>query len=142
MKPGDTGGTNGALTITNNGTIAGFLNISNVTHIVDQVTNHPESKTHTGKSAEDLFKVWIFFDENANGIKDGSDVDIYGTSGAYAAIGSMPTSCTVNQPLAASPAHTHITLKYDWPSSADDNDAQGDIITFGFTVELSQNSIP
>jgi predicted ribosomally synthesized peptide with SipW-like signal peptide len=137
LNPGESGGANGALTLANTGNVAGELTITGITHTHADGT--AESRTAGGKSIEDLLMVWIFFDEDGNGIEDGTDQAIYGDSGAYAAMVSMPATFTPNPALVLDgPGTSHITLKYNWPVSDDDNDAQGDVLTFGFTVNLTQ----
>ncbi|MBN1188532.1 MAG: hypothetical protein JXA46_02155 [Dehalococcoidales bacterium] len=147
LKPGDAGGNNGALTLKNNGTIAGYLNFSDIN--VDVTPGTGESHASDGvHDLSDALLVWIFIDANGNGVKDTGDVDLYGASTVYLSIRGIEAFdlSKVDIALAASGAAgdtTHITLKYQWANTnteAFDNSCQGDSLTFGFTVNLTQDS--
>jgi spore coat-associated protein N len=138
IKPTDSD--SATLVLNNTGTLAGYVDISNISITDDEGTN-PESETSTGKKLSDLLYVWMFWDVNHNGNFDSGDgdVDIYGTSASYAKFSAMATSYDIDEELVASNT-AGITMKYNWPSSADDNDAQGDTTTMTFTVELDQQA--
>lgn len=135
LKPTDSGGA--TLTVENNGTVAGTLDLSSIS-IIDAEGTNPESETAGGNGLSDLLTVHVFFDVDGDGTYDvGTDTDIYGTSASFAQFSAMAASYDSDYALAAS-GTVYLTLNYNWPSSANDNDAQGDITTFTFTVELDQ----
>ena len=136
LYPGDTD--KATLTVKNTGSINGILDLSGIIVSDDEGTN-PESETSGPYDLSDLLTVHLFWDVNGNGTHDGSDQDIYGTSGSYAQFSSIPSSTDLDFPLDAG-NQTYLTLIYSWPSSANDDDAQGDVTTLEFTVELDQNT--
>lgn len=138
MKPGDTGGA--TLTVQNAGSIAGYIDLSSIS-VTDAEGTNPESETSGGNSLSDLLTVHMFFDVDGDGTFDlvDGDIDLYGSSLVYAQLSGMAASYDADYSLAAS-STSYITLNYEWASSANDNDAQGDVTTFTFTVELDQNA--
>jgi spore coat-associated protein N len=139
MKPGDLDGA--TLTVNSKaGSIDGFIDLSSISVTDDEGTN-PESETSGGNDLSDLLMVHMFFDVDGDGVYDvgDGDTDIYGTSASYAQFSSMASAYNINYALSGG-GTIYITLSYNWPSSANDNDAQGDITTFTFDVELDQNA--
>ena len=138
MKPTDSG--TATLTINNAGNIAGFLDLSSVALVETEETN-PESETNIEGDGDlgGLLKVWMFWDKDGDGTFDeGDDANIYGTSEEYATFSGIAAAYDADRAIAAAAADG-ITMKYSWPTSANDNDAQGDAISFSFLVELDQN---
>lgn len=139
MKPGDLDGA--TLTVNSKaGSIDGFIDLSSISVTDDEGTN-PESETSGGNDLSDLLMVHMFFDVDGDGVYDvgDGDADIYGTSASYAQFSSMASAYNINYALSGG-GTIYITLSYNWPSSANDNDAQGDITTFTFDVELDQSA--
>jgi spore coat-associated protein N len=127
----------GTLTISNVGTLAGYLDLSSLSVTNAEGTN-PESETSTGYQLSQLLYVKMFWDENGNGTFDGLDAYIFGNAGTYVAFNTLHAQTVNANKSLAGGGTTHITMKINWPSTANDNDAQGDITTFSFTVELDQ----
>jgi len=139
MKPTDTGGA--TLTVNSKaGSIDGYVDLSSISATDAEGTN-PESETDGGNGLSDLLTVHMFFDIDGDGVYDvgDGDTDIYGTSVSYAVFSSIVASYDTDWALSGG-GTTYITLNYEWVSSANDNDAQGDVTTFTFTVELDQNA--
>jgi predicted ribosomally synthesized peptide with SipW-like signal peptide len=139
MKPTDTGGA--TLNVNSKaGSIDGFIDLSSISVTDDEGTN-PESETSGGNDLSDLLMVHMFFDVDGDGVYDigDGDTDIYGTSASYAQFSSMASAYDTDYAL-SSGGTIYITLNYNWPSSANDNDAQGDVTTFTFDVELDQSA--
>ncbi len=138
MKPGDSGGD--MLTVQNTGSIAGYIDLSSIS-VTDAEGTNPESETAGGNGLSDLLTVHMFWDVDGNGAYDvgDGDSDIYGTSGTYAQFSGMAASYDEDYSLAGS-GTIYLSLNYQWTSSANDNDAQGDITTWTFTVELDQTA--
>jgi len=138
MYPTDANGA--TLTLTSKaGSIDGYIDLDNIIVADDENDPGPESETTGGFGLSDLLKVHMFFDVDGNGSYDAGDTDIYGTSATYEAFSGMLTSYDSDYALTGG-STTYITLNYDWPSSVNDNDAQGDITTFTFDVILDQTA--
>jgi len=139
MKPTDTGGA--TLTVNSKaGSIDGFIDLSSISVTDDEGTN-PESETSGGNDLSDLLMVHMFFDVDGDGVYDvgDGDTDIYGTSASYAQFSSIASAYDTDYALSGG-GTIYITLNFNWPSSANDNDAQGDVTTFTFDVELDQSA--
>jgi predicted ribosomally synthesized peptide with SipW-like signal peptide len=138
IKPGDSG--TGTLDVTNAGNIAGFLDLSSVA-VVNTEGANPESETNTegdGELGAHLTVTVCWDTDNDGDCDDEIAADIIfgpGTLNAFAA----GTPYDEDEPLAAG-ATKYITIEWVWTSSGTDNDAQGDIATLSFTVELDQTA--
>lgn len=139
MEPTDTGGA--TLTVNSKaGSIDGYVDLSTIS-VTDAEGTNPESETSGGNGLSDLLTVHMFFDVDGDGVYEvgDGDTDIYGTSASYAVFSGMAAIYDMDYALSGG-STTYITLNYEWVSSANDNDAQGDVTTFTFTVELDQNA--
>lgn len=126
------------LTVQNNGSVDGVLDLSVITVTDDENLPNPESETTGGYDLSQLLTVHMFWDVGADGSFDaGSDTDVIGTDTTYVQLSSIPASTDIEYYI-ENGTETYLTLRYYWPSSANDNDAQGDETTLIFTVNLNQ----
>jgi spore coat-associated protein N len=160
IAPGATGG-GARLTITNSGSMTGYLDLSSVT--VTNAENHDDT-TDEAEAAVDgdtsdvsgggelganlLVQIWIDTDNEGDVDIDGSsnllEESIYpaaavGTPdpGVTGVLDNIAATYDLDEPL--SPGDTYIALLYDLPG-ATDNGIQGDSANLTFTVELDQTA--
>ncbi len=117
MRPGSQ--PHGAYTLKNEGSINGKLNLSDI-------------KVYGGTLGE-VVNVALFVDRDGNGWWSTGDVSIY--SGK---VSDIPSSITFNEQLNAG-ASTKIVTIFNWWSTPNDNDYQGESMMVDFTFELLQN---
>jgi predicted ribosomally synthesized peptide with SipW-like signal peptide len=132
MAPGDVAAS-ATMTVTNVGTLAGNLDISDIDVLNDPGTT-PESEdisvSEDGELGANLI-IDMFFDTNNDGVNDASETTIY-----TGALDGIAASYDLDEGIAASGV-TYITINYDLPSTTG-NDVQGDTVELEFTVELDQ----
>jgi predicted ribosomally synthesized peptide with SipW-like signal peptide len=159
--PGDSGG-GARLTISNTGSIDGYLDLSNIT--VTNAENY-DANTDEAEATDDadtsdatgggemganlLVQIWIDANNDGTVDVDGSSNLLEESIYPAAAIGQANPGVTgVLDSIAASydldellnnGGSTYIALLYDLPSSTD-NGVQGDSATLAFTVELDQSA--
>lgn len=141
VKPGGSGG--GTWTVTNVGTIAGYLDLEscNVTESIGSTTD-PELADEGGTDTAQLgnyLMAHIFVDANNNGNWDTGETDILGTNATPVAIRTIAASYDLNLSLAASSGTNYITLRWSVPT-ATDNRIQGDSVTLNIGFELQQRA--
>lgn len=158
IAPGDTGG-GARLTITNSGSINGYLDLSsaNVTNAenynaaTDEAEAVDDADTSDGTGGGELganLKVQIWIDTDNDGVVDVNgglleEESIYPAAaigqadpGVTGVLDNIAASYDLDELLAASNT-TYIAVLYDLPS-ATNNAVQGDSATLSFTVELDQ----
>jgi predicted ribosomally synthesized peptide with SipW-like signal peptide len=160
LVPGSSAG-GARLTITNNGTINGYLDLSSVAvanaENYDAATDEAEAtmdadtsdETGGGELGENL-RVQIWIDTNNDGVVDttGGNLDeesIYPAAaigeadpGVTGVLDSIAATYDLDEALNAGNT-TYIALLYDLPTSAN-NTIQGDSATLTFVVELDQTA--
>jgi predicted ribosomally synthesized peptide with SipW-like signal peptide len=141
VAPGDSG--NGTWTVSNVGSIDGYLDLESVGVSEDVGTStDPElvdEPTHVDTTQLGTYLMaHIFVDTNNDGDWDSGETDIYGTNASPAAINGIAGSYALNLSLAASGTN-YITLCWSVPASAD-NRIQGDSVTLDMTFELQQQA--
>ena len=139
------------LTISNDGSIDGYLDLSNFSVVDDEnaaVVSEAEGDTADDGDLGPLVDVWMFWDGNNNGtFEAATDTDIWGTNGgegvgftaAVTPVKLDTLTGDVNSSIAiAAGTDTYITMYWRWPDAGDDsdNDAQGDEATLSFSVDL------
>jgi predicted ribosomally synthesized peptide with SipW-like signal peptide len=161
MVPGISGG-GARLTISNTGSIAGYLDLSNIT--VTNAENY-DANTDEAEATDDadtsdatgggemganlLVQIWIDADNDGTVDVDGSsnllEESIYPAAaigqanpGVTGALDNILASYDLDELLNAG-ASTYIALLYNLPSSTD-NSVQGDSATLAFIVELDQSA--
>ncbi|KKS78728.1 MAG: hypothetical protein UV54_C0053G0008 [Candidatus Beckwithbacteria bacterium GW2011_GWA2_43_10] len=137
MKPTDA--QTGTYTLNNIGSLAGYLDLESIS-----ITNNENSRLEPEIQAGDttdgagelqtLVNLEIFVDTNNNGVKDGTETDIYNGKA-----GSIAANYDVSQSIDAG-ATTYLTVIADWPSQVNDNQAMGDDMTVNMTFELGQTT--
>lgn len=138
------------LLVNNDGSIDGFLDLSSITVTDDEnvaVVSEAETNVADPGDLSALIDIWMFWDVDGDGTFDaGTDTAIYGINvdGTFANATKVKLSTAtgaIDADVALlAGADTNITLYWRWPSSGSDNDAQGDKVTFSFTVELDQTA--
>jgi predicted ribosomally synthesized peptide with SipW-like signal peptide len=161
MVPGDSGGGD-RLTINNSGSIAGYLDLSNIT--ITNAENY-DANTDEAEATDDadtsdatgggemganlLVQIWIDTDNDGTVDVDGSsnllEESIYPAAaigqanpGVTGALDSISASYDLDELLNGGES-TYIALLYALPSSTD-NSVQGDSATLAFIVELDQSA--
>ena len=140
-SPGSNGG--GTWTVTNAGTIDGYLDLETVgiTEGIGTTTDPELVDEPTGLDTAQLgtfLMVHMFIDANNNGNWDAGETDILGTNAAPVAINTIAGSYNLDLPLTAVSTN-YITLRWSVPVTAD-NRIQGDSIILGMTFELQQRA--
>lgn len=142
MMPGDS--EKGTWTLKNAGSIDGYLDLHSIF-----VTNRENGcsmaeDTHGGGDTtcdnpgpgqgelQNVTNLSLFLDANNDGVFNSGDTAVY--NGRF---GAVAGSYDTNFPLAAG-SELHISAIISWPSSGDDNIAQGDSVDFGILFELGQ----
>lgn len=143
MRPGNQ--PHGSFTLANIGSIAGYLNMSNI-----QVTNaengclQPESDAgdvtcdNPGDGQGELqnvinARIWV--DRNGDGWMSAGEPVLYN-----GLLGSIPDHLTFNEPLSAG-ASTKIGVLIDWWSTPSDNQAMSDSAVLNMSFSLNQNTL-
>jgi spore coat-associated protein N len=140
-KPGDSG--NGTWTVTNTGSIDGYLDLESVGVTEGTgTTTEPEladEPTHNDTiQLGNFLLAHIFVDTNNNGSWDAGEADIFGTYASPAAINTIAGSYDLSLSLAQGSTN-YITLAWSIPTSTD-NRIQGDNVTMNATFELQQRA--
>jgi len=156
------GGAGNGLTITNNGTLTGYLDLSSIT--VTNAENY-DATTDEAETADDadtsdatgggelganlLVQIWI--DADNDGAVGGAgatltEESIYPAAaigvadpGVTGVLDSILASYDLDEALTTG-SSTYIALLYDLPGAATNNACQGDSATLTFTVELDQTA--
>lgn len=140
-SPGSIGG--GTWTVTNAGTIDGYLDLETVgiTEGIGTTTDPELVDEPTGLDTAQLgtfLMVHMFIDANNDGDWDAGETDILGTNAAPVAINTIAGSYNLDLPLTAISTN-YIALRWSVPVTAD-NRIQGDSIILGMTFELQQRA--
>lgn len=136
MRPGNQPAT--SYKLSNTGSISGYLNITSAV-VVNTENGIIEPEASAGDVTDilgelgDVVHIDLYFDNDASGWWSTGDVRIY-----QGYVSDMPANFIVNEAMAPG-ATERIIARLDWWSTADDNLAQGDTMTIGFTFNLSQN---
>jgi len=162
IAPGDTGGggAGSGLTINNNGSLGGYLDLSSIAvanaenydATIDEAEAAVDADTSDATGGGEMganLLVQIWLDADNDGVVGVSgnltEESIYpvgaiGTAnpGVTGVLDSIAATYNLNEALAAA-GTTYIGLLWELPSSAN-NTAQGDSATLTFTVELDQTA--
>lgn len=141
VSPGSNGG--GTWTVTNVGTINGYLDLETVgiTESAGTTTDPELANEPTGLDTPQLgtyLMAHMFIDANNNGNWDAGETDILGTNAAPVAINTIAGSYGLDLSLIASGTN-YVTLRWSVPVTAD-NRIQGDSVILGMTFELQQRA--
>jgi predicted ribosomally synthesized peptide with SipW-like signal peptide len=141
IAPGSSG--NGTWTVTNVGSIDGYLDLESVgiTEGVGTSTDPELADEPTHADTTQLgnyLMTHLFVDTNNNGTWDSEETDIFGTNASPAAITNIASSYDLNLSLTHGSTN-YITLAWSVPG-ATDNRIQGDNVTLSMTFELQQRS--
>jgi predicted ribosomally synthesized peptide with SipW-like signal peptide len=140
VAPGSSGG--GTWTVTNAGTLDGYLDLEGVGITQDiGTTTDPELADEGGPDTAQLgnyLMVHIFIDANNNGSWDAGETDIFGTNASPAALGTIAGSYGLDLLLTAGGTN-YITLVWSVPGTTD-NRIQGDSVVLNMTFELQQRA--
>ena len=138
MKPGSQ--PKGTYTLNNIGSIAGYIDIENVSFVSNENTlTEPEieagdTTSDTGE-LDDVLNVRMFLDYNGDGWISTGDVTFYN---GY--VKDLPTHFELNEPIPAGTGVDFVTEIYDWWSTSMDNQAQSDSLVINVTFELAQTT--
>jgi hypothetical protein len=143
MIPSATGVQGTSFTLTNQGTIPGFLNFGNIT-VVNQENGVTSAESKAGDDLasgvgelSNYLNVGAFIDTNSNNMFDaGTDAMVY--SGLLSGIGS---TYNVNVPIPAGASYKLI-IAFMWSPTETDNLAQTDSASLSIQVRLSQVTMP
>jgi predicted ribosomally synthesized peptide with SipW-like signal peptide len=137
MKPGDQ--PTGKYTLTNIGTINGYLDITKVT-VTDNENDLTEPEVSAGDTTANvgelssLLNIRLYFDEDKDGYISAGDTMIYNGK-----LNTMPTSFELNKVIPAGGSIDIIgNAVIDWWSSPSDNLAQSDTCTYDLEFTLNQ----
>jgi len=145
IAPGGSGGA--TLTVNNNGTLPGNLDVSSV-----DVGNFENTCLGPETAAGDVsctgadgdgelganLLVHVFWDTNNNGVFDGSDDNIYGTSGTPLSLNGFEAVLYDEDFAIVAGDTTRIRINWSLPSGTG-NDVMSDSSPLSFTVELDQS---
>ncbi len=137
MKPGSQ--PTGHYTLTNIGTIDGYLDITKVT-VTDSENDLTEPEIEAGDTTPDvgelssLLNIRLYFDNDKDGYISNGDTMIYNGK-----LNVMPTSFNLDKLIPAGGSVTIIgNAVIDWWPSNSDNVAQSDTCTYDLEFTLSQ----
>ncbi len=141
VSPGGSGG--GTWTVTNAGTMDGYLDLETVGFVESiGTTTEPELVDEpTGLDTAQLgsyLMAHMFIDTNNDGDWDAGETDIFGTNAAPLAINTIAGNYSLDLSLVAS-GTSYVTLRWSVPVTAD-NRIQGDSVILGMTFELQQRA--
>jgi len=142
MHPGES--TQGIYRLTNTGSIDGYVDIASLT-VTSQENGCNEPETTAGDATcgtpgagegelAQFVQVQLFEDAGCDGAVSSGDTVFY--SGL---VKDVPSSFELNTALAAGGALC-ISARFDWPSTAQDNLAQGDGMQLDLAFELAQTT--
>ena len=166
LVPGATGGggVDGGLTITNTGSMTGYLDLENIVvtnaenydvltdeaEAADDTINGTSDATGGGELGANLL-VQIWFDADNDGVV-GVNLGVLTEESIYPAaaidvadpgvtgvLDSIAGNYELDESMTTG-ATTYIALKYNLPGASTDNAIQGDSVTLEFDVELSQQA--
>lgn len=135
LAPG--GQPKGKYVFTNNGSIAGYLNISDIdVRNIENVLTEPEIEagdtTDDVGELGDVVYITLFIDLDGNGWIGDGDKTIY-----HGKISDLPDSLVFNEKINAG-ASVNISAIINWWSTPNDNLAQSDTVEFDFVFHLNQ----
>jgi predicted ribosomally synthesized peptide with SipW-like signal peptide len=127
----------GTFVLANNGTIAGYLDLENIT--VSNLENgiiEPEAVAGDNTDSEgelvNIVDLQLFQDLNCDGLFDPDDIEFFNGK-----VGTVASSFDLNIPMSSGETIC-ISGIFDWWSSPDDNMAMTDSFNLDITFELGQ----
>jgi predicted ribosomally synthesized peptide with SipW-like signal peptide len=137
MVPGNQPKAFGTFTLTNDGTIAGYLDMENIS-VTSQENDLIDPESDAGDNSdlegelEDVLNLELFHDLNCNGVFDTDDTEFFNDR-----VGSIAPSYNLDIPIPVGES-VCITGIFNWWSTPEDSQAMTDSFDLNISFELSQ----